>query len=85
MTQDYSKQFVRYREGRLPNFGTHVLFSKPQLILSQKGMTFTLFPCTRSKIKVPSLTSLFPRMLKINLRKCPLQLTMLCGTQKSKV
>ena len=26
-----SKQVVRYREGRLPNFGTHVLFSKPSV------------------------------------------------------
>ena len=39
--QDYSKQVVRYREGRLPKLGTRVLFTEPRAIPSQQGSIFT--------------------------------------------
>ena len=56
--QDYSKQVIRYREGRLREFGTLVLFPKPRAIRSQQGLKFTSDSLGKSQKLQQAMTSL---------------------------
>ena len=66
--QDYSKQVVRYREGRLREFGTGVLFTEPRLLLPQQGSKLTPPAFSKSQKTLLTVTSLSPLLRKYQRR-----------------